>query len=409
MNWLGLSPASLLVGLGAAGTSLFVLHLLKVRPRRVKIETLLFARAAAPTPKPVALFGRPARWWAFLLGALILALAVAGAGDPLVVSEGPSRLVLDAGNREAADAFADAGLGPRGGRLVVPGALGARARDLVAATSRPGDPDSPLLAPPTTTVAKDDVGAPFSVTVAGELPEAIARLAASESSADASAPRLTLAVRGAAVTGPALLLDPGVDARERRAVATPDCPLPLSLRDRRGKNATALATLPSGAVAWVIDAFSGAPLVASWIENDAARVACVDWLLAPLGHRDVPILVAGSLRLLAGADVPAAATVAVPWAFPALPGAAVVCDGPDAFRSTTHEGRVVGTFTRPGTHTLEGWFGRRTLTVADAPAPPPTSPPARVPNPWRGGFAVLVAAVAFIALETWWHHRGRTP
>jgi hypothetical protein len=73
------------------------------------------------------------------------------------------------------------------------------------------------------------------VTVAEELPEAIARLAASESSADASAPRLTLAVRGAAVTGPALLLDPGVDARERRAVATPDCPLPLSLRDRRGK------------------------------------------------------------------------------------------------------------------------------------------------------------------------------
>jgi len=408
MNWLGLSPAALAFGFGGAVVGLGLLHLLRVRPRRVKVESLLFARAAAPTPKPVALFGRPARWWAFLLGALILALIVAGAGDPLVVGDGPSRLVLDAGAGDAANTLAAAGVGPRGGRLAVPGSLGARGRDLALATSRPGDPESPLL---TTNASNPPVPPiPYVVAIADAVPESVVMIATAESTgADTTAPKVVAAPRDAVVAGPAFLIDAGVDPTERRAVLTTDCPLPLALRDRRGKNLTALAPLPKDAVAWVIDASTGAPLVASWNTPEGARVACVAWLLAPLGHRDVPILVAGALRLLAGAEIPTTAVAGVPFALPALPGATLACVGPDSFTAATADGRRLATFMKPGTYTLEGWFGKRTLTVSAAPSSAPSAPPERLPDPWRLGTALLVVAVAVAGLEAWWHHRGRTP
>ncbi len=410
MTWLGLSPFGVTALLGGALSALFVLHLLRVRPRRVRIETLLFAKAAAPTPKPVALWGQPSRWLAFLLGAILLALAVAAAGDPMSTADGPSRLVLDAGDRVAADVTASRGVGPRGGQLAVPGALAARGLDLAAATARPGDVSSGLLRP--TAPASRPASEPRvqTVVVDSNLPSAVRLAIAADPDLRIATDRaaITVSRMGSPTSGPALLIDEGSAPADRRAVATRDCPLPLSLRDRRGSNLTALSALPPTAVPWVVDSVSGAPLVASWIEGTTPQIACVAWLLEPLAHRDVPVLIDGSLRLLGGMDMPTTAVVGDPLSIPSLPQTTLSVAGPETLTISASDGGYHVAFSEPGTYRLTSVTGNTTVTVAaGVPAVRPEAQ--RVPNPWRGAAALLVIAVLLIAIDAWWHHRGRLP
>jgi hypothetical protein len=120
MNLFGLSPLWFAVGALALAGALFALHLLRVRLRRVEVDTLLFFRLAGALQKPRVLPGRPARWWAFLLALLALLAGWSAIAEPRVGLAAPSRFVVvepspvDAPARLARAAELAAALGPRG-------------------------------------------------------------------------------------------------------------------------------------------------------------------------------------------------------------------------------------------------------------------------------------------------------
>ncbi|MGA0058008.1 MAG: hypothetical protein ACO3RU_00320 [Planctomycetota bacterium] len=126
MNLLGLSPWAYAAGLAGFAGTLFVLHMLRVRLRRQRVDSLLFFRQVGAVHKPRVLLGLPARWWSFLLGLALLGAAFTTFADPVDAGDGPSRVVLvdatsgvdpvtrDALGRAAAEIADTAGLGARG-------------------------------------------------------------------------------------------------------------------------------------------------------------------------------------------------------------------------------------------------------------------------------------------------------
>lgn len=123
MSLFGLSPAAFLLGALALLTALLALHLLRVRLRRVEVDTLLFFELAGSVRQPRALLGRPARWLAFLLAACALLAAWLAYADPRTGLDAPSRFVvvepasgelLELRLREAERWVRERGLGPRG-------------------------------------------------------------------------------------------------------------------------------------------------------------------------------------------------------------------------------------------------------------------------------------------------------
>ena len=65
MRLLGLTPAVFVAGLAVLAGTLLALHLLRVRVRRVTVETLLFFKSLGEVTRPRVLPGRPARFWAW--------------------------------------------------------------------------------------------------------------------------------------------------------------------------------------------------------------------------------------------------------------------------------------------------------------------------------------------------------
>jgi hypothetical protein len=126
MNLLGLSPVAFAAGLAGLAGTLFVLHMLRVRLRRQRVDSLLFFRQVGAVHKPRVLLGLPARFWSFALGLALLAAAFTTFADPVDAADGPSRSVLvDTSHgvsstlREELGAAAlelarGSGLGPRG-------------------------------------------------------------------------------------------------------------------------------------------------------------------------------------------------------------------------------------------------------------------------------------------------------
>lgn len=121
MTLSGLSPWTFLVGALALAGSLVALHLLRVRLRRVEVDTLLFFRLAGALQKPRVLPGAPARWLAFLLALLGAWLGWAALAAPRAGLADRSRIVIvEPDATTAAERVAQvqellaAGLGPRG-------------------------------------------------------------------------------------------------------------------------------------------------------------------------------------------------------------------------------------------------------------------------------------------------------
>ena len=94
MNLLGLPWTWFGAGLAAIAASLLVLHLLRVRLRRVSVETLMFFRMVGAVQQPRVLLGKPGRWLAFLLALVLGACLWLAFADPLLRSDEPSRVVI---------------------------------------------------------------------------------------------------------------------------------------------------------------------------------------------------------------------------------------------------------------------------------------------------------------------------
>ncbi|MBL8898619.1 MAG: hypothetical protein JNM84_13365 [Planctomycetes bacterium] len=123
MSFFGLSPAALLLGALALLAALFALHLLRVRLRRVEVDTLLFFERSGSVRQPRALLGSPSRWLAFLLAALALLATWLAWADPRTGLDRPARFVviepatgalLEQRLDEAERWVRERGLGPRG-------------------------------------------------------------------------------------------------------------------------------------------------------------------------------------------------------------------------------------------------------------------------------------------------------
>ncbi|MBK9383456.1 MAG: hypothetical protein IPN34_01330 [Planctomycetes bacterium] len=123
MSLFGLSSTALLLGALALLATLFVLHLLRVRLRRVEVDTLLFFERLGSVKQPRALPGSPARWLAFALAAAALLATWLAFADPRSGLDEPSRfLVVEPAEGallaqrldEAERWVRERGLGPRG-------------------------------------------------------------------------------------------------------------------------------------------------------------------------------------------------------------------------------------------------------------------------------------------------------
>lgn len=245
--------------------------------------------------------------------------------------------------------------------------------------------------------------APRAVSVAADVP---AEFAAAVSAVVAADPELQLAGDPAAadvvVAGaddgidarPRLVLSPGVGLAPRLAVSTPDAPVVCSLRDMRRRAAEALPPL-DGARIWIADALSGDALVAATATDQRLRVFVVDWLLQPVSHADVPLLLATALRALGG--VPEVLTavaghpVAVPAAFPPTvrPGAVLPVGGSLPVAVAAGAGFAVQIAGAPATATdvaVDGLGGAGRWT------------------PW-----LLLLLVVLLAVDAILFHRGRLP
>ena len=94
MSLFGVSPLVFAAGLAGIAAVLGVLHLLRVRLRRVTVDTLLFFRLAGTVQQPRTLLGRPSRWLAFLLALVTAALLWTAFADPVRDTAETSRVLV---------------------------------------------------------------------------------------------------------------------------------------------------------------------------------------------------------------------------------------------------------------------------------------------------------------------------
>lgn len=487
MNLLGSTWTALALGAAALAMTWLVLHMLRVRLERVTVPTLLFFRVAATPERPRVLGGRPRRWLAYLLALLASGAAWFAFADPVLESEGRSRLVLvDASGTATpgsavlatrlarARELAAAGLGPRGAVLGYTGGtvllwnageaplvLDERARGLVPSgggsglwaalaaarnRSRSGDEvlvlGGPELPEPERSVEcfgirvvrEESAGGagsqaaplpaapaptPRAVAFVGDVPRStrLAVLAAplwrvvdDPTTAD------LVVVRGtSAVARPCLRLDDGTGAAEREPMTTPECPVRLGMRDRKGV-APALADL-GDATPWVIDARTGAALVAARA-TPVPEVRVATWLVGGGGetaHQDIPRLVLTALALLVPHGelgvVAAGDTLRVPTA---TSGPATIRDEHGAtFASLPLQGRHDLVLASPGRYEITTPTGTRTVeavATATAPAAARTAAPLQ-PVDGDGHLRswLLLFALALLTLDLVLYLRGRLP
>ena len=538
MNLFGLSPLWFALGAAALAGALLALHLLRVRLRRVEVDTLLFFRLAGAVQKPRVLPGRPARWWAFLLALLALLAGWSAVAEPRVGLAQASRFVIvepsdvDAPARLARAAEFAAALGPRG-RVVAatwppqpllvadePIAMlaerGERLRAPATAAGRsaafagladawqPGDEllwlgaetaasfepqsvhvpvgavpavalrdlqwrrgeageatlvvvgDGELrgelrsagqvlaqaagggrieLSLPTVPSGTADVelvlaglaqplvvplpsAAPRRVAVAADVPGAV-RLAVEAvlavdgelvpADGDADADVLVVAGERRADPRPQLVVDPGVGDGHRRPQLLAASPAACSLRDRERRAASALSPRTWRSV-WIADAAQGDALAAAEVVDGRCRVHVVDWLLEPVTHADVPLLLVAALRELGNVPADLLAVVGQPLRLPA------------GFGAPTAAGEVVGgtsptVFATAGRQTVAFAAGARQLHVL-APTAAPRALPAVAASPapttavgGSGSLALWLLLVLFslLVVDAVLFHRGRLP
>ncbi len=210
---------------------------------------------------------------------------------------------------------------------------------------------------------------PIPVLVADGLPTAITRAITADprlTVADPDDARAALAVAATAHPElPTLVLVTGTEPDlDRQPRSTRDCPLPLSLRDRQTR--APAFTASDDEHVWIEDCAQGAALLTARNEDTAPRsIRLAAWLLDDDAHRDVPVLVSGSLRWLAG----------VLESKPSTPRFSAAPVEP-----TDESG----------------------LATADADAP-------SFDDPTDLGLALLALALALLAADTWWFGRGRMP
>lgn len=212
---------------------------------------------------------------------------------------------------------------------------------------------------------------------------------------------------------PRLVLSPGVGAGRRQPLLAAGCPVGLSLRDRQRRDAPALA-LPAGAKVanWIDDAAQAAVLAAATVEGSRQRVHIVDWLLEPLSHADVPLLLATALHQLGGRPGMRIAVEGQPLALPmGLPGV-VTSDGVVAM---PQHGAASIAFGTAGVRAVQLPSGPVTVHVLPVTAAVPAEVAANESTlasfggsgalaPW-----LLTLLVAVLLLDAWLFHRGRLP
>src|SRR5262245_38502923 len=108
MRWLGLSPLAFAIGLAALAALAFALHLLRVRLRRVEVDTLLFFPADVPDPERRELIGRPSRWPSLLLALLLVTALWTVFAELRIDRAAPSAAVVLCASGSEALPYADA-------------------------------------------------------------------------------------------------------------------------------------------------------------------------------------------------------------------------------------------------------------------------------------------------------------
>lgn len=273
------------------------------------VGALAPATAAAvvhvPVAKTPASAVRGLRWQRHPEGALALVLRCEGAG---------SRAELRSGTQLLAQGTASAGAGELAlGPFVVPAGV-REVQCVLEGASAPFVVPVPTEAPLRVFV---DAAVPARLAAAlGALVQADAELVGAPDLAGADV--LVVAAERADEPRPQLVITPGVGTGPRRAVATDAAPVALSLRDRARAAGPALPPLP-GARTWFADAAQGDALVAATATESPAqrRIHIVDWLLQPVTHADVPVLLSAALRALGGRPETAFALVGQLAASPA--------------------------------------------------------------------------------------------
>jgi hypothetical protein len=255
---------------------------------------------------------RQVRWQRSAGGMLSLVLRLDGDGLTAELRHGESVL---------AKAAAPAGVGELTLGPVQPPVGATALQCVIAGAEAPLTVPLPTLAPRRVHIAAD---------IPAELTTAIAAVVDADPELrldpDAATAEIVVASADDGVDArPRLVLTPGVGVAPRMAVATAEAPLACSLRDKRRRAAEALPPLENSRI-WIADAESGEALVAATVATGATsappqlRVFVVEWLLQPVSHADVPLLLATALRALG--DVPelhfavAGQPVAAPAAFP---------------------------------------------------------------------------------------------
>ena len=226
----------------------------------------------------------------------------------------------------------------------------------------------------------------------GALVQADAELAAAPD--PSSAEVLVVAAERADEPRPQLVITPGVGAGPRRAVATDAAPVALSLRDRARAAGPALPALP-GARTWFADAAQGDALVAA---TASRRIHIVDWLLQPVTHADVPVLLSAALRALGGR----------PETTFALPGQ--VLAAPAAFPEAAQRGGLLPVGGSTPVHLgAQAMLAPVGMPAQAAPAAPP---PAALAERGASGSWVptlLLLLVLLLTVDAVLFHRGRLP
>ncbi len=474
MTLTALSLGTYLAGIGAVAAAVFVAHLLRVRHRRVPVETLLFFRLTETPSRPRVLFGMPARWLSMLAAMLAAAAIWTAVADPVAAGDDASRFVVVAGSSavdpELRDEVLSSPLGPRGRivtadddggllagadeprgvatarldpREAAPGTAVDGAAELVTALARPGDAvaahgvDAPSVRPGVhvetsrwTLVrgSRDDVAdsrpvRPRRVRIDPAVPSVVATAVASDRrfivASDGEAEALVVMAETARSDprSPMLVIEPGANARERRAVATSVLPLPLGTFDRTSTSGTRLDAQP-GETTWVEDAFTTEPLVAARPRrgDGGPQVRVVEWLLAPAAHRDVPILVCGALAMLTGVDRPARVTAGQILALPALATNPILVRGSETFTVLPLGGSYRFSLHRPGSAVLDDGVTSATVEVEAAavtqrPAASSSTSHERgvVRDPVRLRTWLIAAALLALVLDIWLYRRGSVP
>jgi hypothetical protein len=262
-------------------------------------------------------------------------------------------------------------------------------------------------------------GPPRRVFVAADVPTGLARAVAAvlavaaDLVATADAATADVVVAAADDAGdprPRLVLTPGVGEGPRLALVTAASPAPCSLRDQQRRAASALPAQAWSNV-WIVDAVQGGALAAASADW-RLRVQIVDWLLAPITHADVPLLLATALRELAGGPRSMLALAGQPLAVPAAFGASA--QGPAPV-----DGMLPIAFAAAGAQVVPTAAGARTVHVlapefVDRAASPATSlaPPTALDAVGGDGSAtawLLVLLLLVLIVDAVLFHRGRLP